>query len=629
MFAPFKRLFISLCLLLAASTVGEEQEQNDKDFQAARKDHEELFKRPISNDDPNFWKKNRVGGLCTYKGFCSYFSKNALKPWLHEGLGGFKIPNTHFLQIDETLAACLGAKKAAFNERVDSEEAEAYKKFYDSLDKGERKRYAQFYSWAQDNPPDPIVDEYKETSLGEGIETLSEFAQEKGMEVFDPESREAYLSYLLDVEQKVKHEAAPLPEWESFNEDYLLNPRLYEKSSNPPDFKDHTDRVTGLFKSVQSSLIALVKERRTNRNKAAIDAMIVRLENVKFAVPAPGSPLPSSCDSPNGYFSRQTFTIVVCPQYLRMPEQTVRQMLGHEMGHVIDPCESTCPLCHETNDGRSSQEAIVKQSPPKAVSDLYLSFNFPSMVILSEKDPQKLQSSSASMHFRNEGPTMAEGEKVIAFSERNKDYPFKQTLDCLEGVQSVKARKQDTAKISERLGQTYQTLLRSGANPQAVAATDLRERKNLAAKNFPEKSACNWLAGDLGGPFADMANDQRAEAFADWVAKELTRRHFKNKVPSVNADGSQTGPALEMLAGFAGGCAEIEETVNFYMERLAKRLKCESYAPSARELGKQKMMSHVDSHPADVDRFERIFLASPDIARSLGCPVTPNTKDCP
>ncbi len=616
------RSFLLPFLVCLTATSFADKHAREKEFEAARKEHEENYKRPVSYQDPRELNKSLAGGLCTYRGFCRYFAKNALKPFLYQDSAGFKVPNTNFLRIDETLSACLTHKKESILEPLHRIAAEDYEKFEKTLDKGERKRYAKLYAWAQDNPPNPDADEFKEDSLEESLVALSGYEIAKNEKVFDQASKDAYLKYLRSMEQRTKLETAPFPEWEILANDYLVSPSLYEKTKPPPDFKDHTDRAASVFKSAQSDLLDLLKERTTGSNRAAMEGLATRLKLIKFAVPTPGSPLPSTCSSLNAYFSPDIHTIVVCPQYLRMPIQALRNVIGHELGHVIDPCRNSCPLCQQKKPPVQATEVVVSEAAPTSHSE-------PQLTTLAGDSAESYHSPAVAVEFRSNGATTLEGEKIMAYAEKASDYPFKSVVDCLGGFYSVKARTRDAKKITAALGRAYQDLVRSGANPNGSDATFLEDVKKNAPRLLAEKGPCNFVVDLMGGrEITGEEKDQRTEAFADWVAKELSRRHFKNKVAMITSDGSQTGSAVELLSSFAGECTEVKEAVQGYFAKLAKKVGCEDYVRPASSAMESQLLSYLDSHPTDMDRYERIFLSSPDIAKSMGCPVTPDTKDC-
>lgn len=106
------------------------------------------------------------------------------------------------------------------------------------------------------------------------------------------------------------------------------------------------DRAQRLFAENQVSIRDLLTQKKDSLSEDAFEEMSQALSSVTlgaFSNSKLKKIFPSACDRPNAIFVPSMNQIFVCPDVLNFPELTLRQILAHEMGHVIQKLQDTMP----------------------------------------------------------------------------------------------------------------------------------------------------------------------------------------------------------------------------------------------------------------------------------------------
>lgn len=112
-------------------------------------------------------------------------------------------------------------------------------------------------------------------------------------------------------------------------------------------------RVQELVESTRQNLIASVlKGRAENQLSAGEKSQLIRLRTLRFDLKESLNTQSSVCVGlgPNAYYDAKEHRFVLCNGTMNVPDRSLAQTIGHEMGHAIDPCTLSLPL-HKTAKG--------------------------------------------------------------------------------------------------------------------------------------------------------------------------------------------------------------------------------------------------------------------------------------
>lgn len=104
------------------------------------------------------------------------------------------------------------------------------------------------------------------------------------------------------------------------------------------------DRAQRMFAENKVSILELLAQKKESIAVEDFSDMSQALSAVTlgtFANSKLKKIFPAACDRPNAIFVPSMNQIFVCPDVLNFPELTLRQILAHEMGHVVQKMQDT------------------------------------------------------------------------------------------------------------------------------------------------------------------------------------------------------------------------------------------------------------------------------------------------
>jgi hypothetical protein len=178
----------------------------------------------------------------------------------------------------------------------------------------------------------------------------------------------------------------------------------------------------------------------------------------------------------------------------------------------------------------------------------------------------------------------------------------------------------DVEAIKRQFAEKMQAMEKDGVKPNSPEMIDLKKRFSALDKNWVEHSACGFVpAKNHNG------TSQMQEAFADWVSGQV----MSQKIKETSDDKKKNQLAFETVASFAvmNGCENFQGEFSAQVLKLTKEAGC---TPEQSDFAKDlaDMSTHHDVHPEDEDRVTRIFMANPEIQKSLGCGQKSGVKNC-
>ena len=322
------------------------------------------------------------------------------------------------------------------------------------------------------------------------------------------------------------------------------------------------EQTRGHVKTVLEKQAAKYPDRKDN-----LEELQKRVSTVKFELVSSQQEVNTVCVTPNAFYDGMSHTLKICPQMMAMPEAHLRMVIAHEIGHSIDPCAAACPL-HQLKNGSMTQYSILD------LPTLYGSDH--------EKNPPKAM--------------------PIPF----KDNPYSEVLTCLEGKDSVMARKADGAQMKKLLENQIRLTEEAGQDASGI-------KQFLAAVPEIEKyyGGCSVLPG----------NSRQQEAFSDWLAAEAL------VVSNIPINLTEVGGIF-----FVSDCPGLAPDISPALMQQLQQYNClpqqdpqaafAQVLPEAYQIGQtfgQLQQMDAGSHPPAVDRIQRLFRLQPQLKNRLGC----------
>jgi hypothetical protein len=390
--------------------------------------------------------------------------------------------------------------------------------------------------------------------------------------------------------------------------------------ANQASYEKQVDRAKKIFGDAQKAIIDFIadqaKAAKTQAEKDAFALMSTRLQTIRFKAEA----LPPSdalCEGPNAFYAQMNHTFTVCPQILQMPEESLKEVISHEIGHSIDPCNISAALI--AVDGE-------RIAPPIGASGAAL-LQAPPIIPFEPKD----DSAGASPDSYTV-PQYGDGASYLKKKYKNfrttqvttgiglAANPFGPVISCLKSPESIGAAVPSQDNVAKSLDTAIDAL----ANKQGLkdgeseALRQMRaSRKDLPAL-FRDKGACNFLAGP-------GRKSKMQEAFADWVASKVVERDIS----------AESDPAKKHALAFESLGMELSFGCGRHIDlavrdpdaaALLKKLGCDKKDDWTSDKIYEDLRGMDDAnainsstHPFDADRVNRLLLANPVIGRAMGC----------
>lgn len=366
-----------------------------------------------------------------------------------------------------------------------------------------------------------------------------------------------------------------------------IQKKIAPQSSPPPAVETPTvtpAREAHVRALVEETRTVLLEEIRRGRplEKMSSDerAIYEKIATVKYAgirdSNTPG--VTCSATEANAMYISSKHEFVICPGLANDPDAALVQVIGHELGHAIDPCRGRFPVY------RLKMENFEKKRD----------------LILSESDKSQerwdfteaLESGQTSLIAG--GPPPEENDDTYKWIKKHDlvekvtdgfvNEPTKKVSECLIEQEGMRAISKDDVKTLAR------EMARQAAETKTLGISQQAYEKKIydLGIKYPQ---CLILAG---GP------SQLGEAIADiWGAKALGR-HLEKHPPKTED---------EKIGAFS-----------LWATRACEMKNAKTQAEKWTLFSPQTVM---DSHPYERERLDSIILKDPRVQRALGCAVRP------
>lgn len=136
-----------------------------------------------------------------------------------------------------------------------------------------------------------------------------------------------------------------------------------EKASTEQDLET-------LFIENQIAILELLKTKKDTLPNSVFNQLVKDITTVtlgRFNEARVKNILPRACNRPNAIFIPGRHQVIVCPSLLRFPKETLRQILAHEMGHVVHKMQEYV-ACFKDYPKSQSEEVFADWVASKVVS---------------------------------------------------------------------------------------------------------------------------------------------------------------------------------------------------------------------------------------------------------------------
>lgn len=134
-------------------------------------------------------------------------------------------------------------------------------------------------------------------------------------------------------------------------------PSKLSKSEAEAEKERQIKRMKALFEKARTYLIEELKARPLVGTQESREDLIRKLETVSFGG-VKSTSTNCSQDNLNAYYSRTEHEVVICSAYSKESDLALMGVLGHELGHAIDPCG--CRYSHHHTASSSADDIRAK-----------------------------------------------------------------------------------------------------------------------------------------------------------------------------------------------------------------------------------------------------------------------------
>lgn len=521
---------------------------------------------------------------CSFTQVCSELSTQRNSPYLYENAAGERIPNFNYQQLASLVLQCgsqngLYAQEATtpsvhpleFARWMIQQPAELQLRFNRVELSYADSAYAQTLSprAVEESDADYLNRQFREAAERAGVqvdEALSDAIERKV-------AHQIASSNLQSQKVATNWDAVPARVREVL-QDPFLNPEILAQeneigSAGRARFNTRANEILILANEVRNQTLQVLQDQRTRYPERAesLEAMSVRLRTASVAFVTDPFELKSYCPSPNAFYDPTQHVLKICPQMMGMPREHLRMVIGHELGHSVDPCGASCPL-HVVQAGYETAYSVA---------DL------------------------GSVLAGTPGVFTGVAAQPVSYQEN----PFREVLSCLSTSESLNARLADPTQARALLEERIRIQRASGEDP---------------SENVQLLSRITRLVSDFAGCSILPGKSRQQEAFADWLAAE-----------AVAVSGASTNLTEIGGMFYALECPGVTPDLSTEIMPILQQNNClpaeagggiENLLPEVYQVGgylSQLEEAQNDTHPPTVDRINRLFRLQPRLRQQMGC----------
>lgn len=151
------------------------------------------------------------------------------------------------------------------------------------------------------------------------------------------------------------------------NTNSILKIDFRENKTRPRDLEG----LQSIFAENQAAILELLAQRKSTLPQATYKSLVENISTVtlgNFEDPAVRRAFPDACNRPNAIYFPSHHRVYVCPNLLDYPKATLKQILAHELGHVVQKMQKHVP-CFKSFSKKHADEIFADWVASKVLSE--------------------------------------------------------------------------------------------------------------------------------------------------------------------------------------------------------------------------------------------------------------------
>ena len=381
----------------------------------------------------------------------------------------------------------------------------------------------------------------------------------------------------------------------------VLNETEKKLKTVTPERKAHVLGLIDGFKKTMINKITLGRE--LSKLSIAEKSNIDKIQTIEVTDPDKliGEPI---CQGkvPNAFYSPTNHSINICPNFFNLSDATIASVVGHEMGHSVDPCNSQFP---SYKVDRKKLESLVdpnnasKSTSPKINEDSGTYAMFLSLI----SDKAEISTYPFQLAYGDQALKTFQDLDVLTSGNNGTPFPnfvMKDVFDCEVKQNHFKnISDQELEASAKEITQSRQEEMGSAYDRKADEARIVK-----AFKAYPE---CVGAGAD--------DHSQMGEVTADYFGSEVLGEFLKDQKLKTPEEKLAPLSFFESIS-----CMDRQKV----KEKTEKKQNIDVISDAINDSRRS-----LDPHPIDIDRLEKVFLQNSSIEKALDCdPKTTKGTSC-
>ena len=155
------------------------------------------------------------------------------------------------------------------------------------------------------------------------------------------------------------------------SEDPFLNPNLFAKAEFQKSYEEASLRSEVLFNETQANVLQFLKRKRAHFTEIEYQGYVQKVKTVRLSSildPKIRKLAAGACQRPNAIYIRGFHELLICPNLMNMPNQTLKKVIAHELGHAIQGVQEKI-ACLQKFPARQSEEAFADWVSSEVISE--------------------------------------------------------------------------------------------------------------------------------------------------------------------------------------------------------------------------------------------------------------------